>query len=62
MKQINEPKSSIEIDIQGGDEHCQESNALLEILAIGRKEIEAGEYQLASDVFIELRTERQGNP
>lgn len=59
---LNESNPSIEFQIQGDDAHVQESKALLEILAIGQKEIEAGEYQLASDVFIELRTERRGNP
>ena len=35
-----------------------ETRALLEILAIGRNEIENGEHELASDYFARARKER----
>lgn len=41
------------------DEREAETRALLEILAIGRKEIENGEHELAEDFFARMREARQ---
>lgn len=39
-------------------ERTQETFALMKILAMGRQEIERGEYDLASDFFAKMREER----
>ncbi len=62
MEKRDEFKPLIEWPTHGEHKRCQESTALLNILAIDRKEIETGEYQLASEFFDELRRERQANP
>ena len=40
-------------------ERTQETLALLKILALGRKEVEDGEYELASDYFERAKRERK---
>ncbi len=40
-------------------ERTQETLALLKILALGRKEVEEGEYELASDYFERAKRERK---
>lgn len=40
-------------------ERTQETLALLKILALGRKEVEEGEYELASDYFNRAKRERK---
>lgn len=40
-------------------ERTQETLALLKILALGRKEIEDGDYELASDYFERVKRERK---
>ena len=55
-------KPSIALHTHGELKCCWEATALLKILEMGREEVEAGEYQLASEFFDELRRERQANP
>lgn len=62
MERKDEFKPPIEWHLQGDHKRIQEATALLEILAKGREEIEAGEYQLASEFFEELRRERGSKP
>lgn len=40
-------------------ERTQETLALMKILALGRKEVEDGEYELASDYFERAKRERK---
>ena len=39
-------------------ERTQEALAMMKIMAIGRKEIDAGEHELASEYFARVRKER----
>lgn len=43
-------------------EQMQETLALLKLLALGRREVEAGKTRPASDVIARLRERRQGTP
>ena len=62
MEQKDEFNPPIECHIQADHKRLQEATVLLEILAMGREEIEAGEYQLASEFFEELRREKGSKP
>lgn len=62
MEKKDEYNPSIELHTDGEHKCSQEATALMKILDMGREEIEAGEYQLASEFFDELRRERQANP
>ena len=52
---------AVMLDIHSYD-RMQESLALLKVLAIGRRQVEAGQMQPAADVVAHLREQQQAEP